>query len=119
MVSDAIAPAGLPESTEVYNLGSEGGTKVFVENGIAVVEDRSCYAGSVQSLDRMIRNVVFDAGIPLVDAVRMATLTPAEVIGIDGECGSIAVGKRADLCVMDSGLNVIQTVIAGKTAYQK
>ena len=119
MVSDAIAPAGLPESTEVYNLGSEGGTKVFVENGIAVVEDRSCYAGSVQALDRMIRNVVFDAGIPLVDAVRMATLTPAEVIGIDGECGSIAVGKRADLCVMDSGLNVIQTVIAGKTAYQK
>ena len=119
MVSDAIAPAGLPESKEVYNLGSEGGTKVFVENGIAVVEDRSCYAGSVQALDRMIRNVVFDAGIPLVDAVRMATLTPAEVIGIDGECGSIAVGKRADLCVMDSGLNVIQTVIAGKTAYQK
>lgn len=119
MVSDAIAPAGLPESTEVYSLGSEGGTKVFVENGIAVVEDRSCYAGSVQALDQMIRNVVFDAGIPLVDAVRMASLTPAEVIGIDGACGSIAVGKRADLCFMDSGLNVVKTVIAGKTAYQK
>ncbi len=119
MVSDAIAPAGLPESTEMYSLGSEGGTKVFVENGIAVVEDRSCYAGSVQPLDSMIRNVVFDAGIPLVDAVRMASLTPAEVIGIDGECGSIALGKRADLCFMDSGLNVVKTVVAGKTAYQK
>lgn len=120
MVSDAIVPAGLPESDEMYCLGTgEGCTKVYVENGIALVEDRSCYAGSVQALDRMIRNVVFDVGIPLVDAVRMASLTPAEVIGIDTECGSIAVGKRADLCFMDPGLNVIKTVVAGNTAYQK
>ena len=120
LVSDAIGPAGLPESDELYSLGTgEGCTKVYVENGIALVEDRSCYAGSVQPLDRMIRNLVWDANIPLVDAVRMASLTPAEVIGIDGECGSIAVGKRADLCFMDPGLNVVKTVVAGKTAYQK
>lgn len=120
LVSDAIAPAGLPESDELYSLGTgEDCTKVRVEDGVAMVEDRSCYAGSVQALDQMVRNMVFDCDIPLTDAVRMATLTPATVIGIDGHCGSIAVGKRADLCVLDSRLNVLKTVIGGKTVFEK
>lgn len=120
VVSDAIAPAGLPEGDELYSLGTgEDCTKVRVEDGVAMVEDRSCYAGSIQALDQMVRNLVNDADIPLVDAVRMATLTPAEVIGIDDDCGSIAVGKRADLCVLDQDLHVIKTVIVGKTVYER
>lgn len=119
LVSDAIAPAGLPEDGRIYPLGTgENCTRVFVEDGVAVVEDGSCYAGSVQALDSMIRNLVRDSNIPLVDAVRMASLTPAEVIGIDRECGSIAVGKRADFCVADRDLQVIQTVAGGRTVYK-
>ena len=121
IVSDAISPAGLPESGELYTLGSEGdhATRVFVENGVALVEDKSCYAGSVQALDQMISNLVKDANIPLVDAVRMATLTPASVIGIEGDCGSLKVGKRADLCLMDAGLNVVKTMVEGETVYER
>ena len=120
MVSDAIAPAGLPESREIYSLGTgDDCTRVRVEDGVAMVEDRSCYAGSIQALDQMVRNLVFDCDIPLWDAVRMASLTPAQVIGIDGECGSIAVGKRADLCLLDKDLQVQKTVIAGKAVYTK
>lgn len=120
LVSDAIAPGGLPESPELYRLGTgDGCTRVFVEGGVAMVEDRSCYAGSVQSLDQMIKNLVRDAGIPFVDAVRMASLTPAQVIDLDHECGSIAVGKRADFCIMDRDLNVIETIIAGQTVCKK
>ncbi len=120
MVSDAIGPAGLPESDEIYSLGTgEDCTKVRVEDGVAMVEDRSCYAGSVQAMDQMVRNMVFDADIPLVDAVRMATLTPAKVIGIDGERGSIAQGKRADLCLLNKDLQVVKTVIAGNVVYSK
>ena len=120
LVSDAIAPAGLPESQELYCLGTgDDCTKVRVEDGVAMVEDRSCYAGSIQALDHMIRNLVFDCDIPLWDAVRMASLTPAEVIGIGGECGSIAVGKRADLCLLDKELQVQKTVIAGKAVYMR
>lgn len=120
LVSDAIGPAGLPESDEIYCLGTgEDCTKVRVEDGVAMVEDRSCYAGSVQALDQMVRNMVFDADIPLVDAVRMATLTPAKVIGIDDKHGSIAVGKRADLCILDKDLQVEKTVIAGKVVFEK
>ena len=120
LVSDAIGPAGLPESDKLYCLGTgEDCTKVFVQDGVAIVEDKTCYAGSVQALDQMVRNVVFDAGVPVFDAVRMASLTPAEVIGIDSECGSIAVGKRADLVLLDEKLQVLQTVIGGKTAYER
>ena len=120
IVSDAIAPTGLPESDQMYRLGTgENCTKVYVEDGIALVEDRSCYAGSVQSLDKMIGNLVFDCNIPLVDAVRMASLTPAVIIGQADVCGSLAVGKRADLCWMNSDLEVIQTAVAGKIIYKK
>ena len=118
MVSDAIAPSGLPESRDLYSLGTgEGCTKVRMEGGVALVEDRSCYAGSVQALDQMIANVVRNSNIPFVDAVRMASLTPAQVIGIDKECGSIKVGKRADFCFMDHDFKVVKTVIAGKRIY--
>lgn len=120
LVSDSISPAGFPESAQLYSLGTGAAcTKVFVEGGVALVEDKSCYAGSVQSLDQMIRNVVFDAGIPLWAAVRMASLTPAQVVGIDGEVGSLAPGKRADLCLMTPQLQVIKTVIGGSTVYEK
>lgn len=120
IVSDAISPAGLPECDTIYRLGTgENCTSVRVEDGVAMVEDRSCYAGSIQALDQMVRNLVYDAQIPLAEAVRMATLTPAQVIGIDAECGSIAVGKRADLCVLNKDLHVIKTVIAGKTVYER
>lgn len=120
VVSDAIAPAGLPETDQLYCLGTgEECTKVRVEDGVAMVEDRSCYAGSVQSLDQMVKNLVFSCGVPLADAIRMATLTPAKVIGLDEECGSIEPGKRADLCILDGSLNVLETVIAGQIVFQK
>ncbi len=120
LVSDAIAPAGLPESRELYCLGSgDDCTKVRVEDGVALVEDRSCYAGSIQALDQMVRNLVFDCDIPLHEAVRMASLTPAQVIGIDATCGSISPGKRADLCILDAGLQVVKTVIADVSVYER
>lgn len=120
LVSDAIAPAGLPESEELYCLGTgDDCTKVRVEDGVALVEDRSCYAGSIQALDQMVRNLVFDCDIAIHEAVRMASLTPAQVIGIDQECGSIAPGKRADLCILDAKLQVVKTVIAGVPVYER
>ena len=119
VVSDAIAAAGGKDG-QWFTLGSgEACNRVFVEDGVAIMEDKTHYAGSVQALDQMIRNLVNDAGIPLVDAVRMASLTPAEVVGIANECGSIHVGKRADLCVMDDRLHVTKTIVDGKTVYER
>ena len=141
LISDAIAPAGLEESgrrsssemeegrtwsspemesRQLFCLGTgEDCTKVYVEDGVALVEDGSCYAGSVQALDAMIRNLVRDANIPLVDAVKMASLTPAVILGLDGECGSIKVGKRADLCTVNQNLEILETVVGGMSVYRR
>ena len=67
----------------------------------------------------MVRNLIYTADIPIVDAIKMASLTPAQVIGIDQECGSIAPGKRADLCILDAKLQVVKTVIAGVPVYER
>ena len=53
--------------------------------------------------------------VPLADVIRMATLTPARIIGQDHEIGSIAPGKRADLLVLDSTLQVKQVFLAGES----
>ena len=68
---------------------------------------------------QMFYDLVKDADIPLVDAVRMATLTPAGVVGIEQDCGSIAIGKRADFCIMDKNLEVSETIVEGKTVFRK
>jgi N-acetylglucosamine-6-phosphate deacetylase len=53
-------------------------------------------------------------GAPLHDVVRMASLTPATILGLDGELGSIAPGKRADLVVMSRDLSVVQVFAGGR-----
>ena len=65
----------------------------------------------------MIFNVVRNAGFPIHDAVRMASLTPAAVIGLQKEIGSIEPGKRADICIMDSAFRVLRTISGGETIY--
>jgi N-acetylglucosamine-6-phosphate deacetylase len=54
------------------------------------------------------------AGIPLYEAIRMATLTPARILGVEKEVGSLEVGMRADLLVLDEALNVKQVYVAGE-----
>ena len=57
------------------------------------------------------------ADVPLVDAVKMMTLTPAKLMGIDSNKGSITVGKDADLVLFDKNINVSMTIVEGKTVY--
>jgi N-acetylglucosamine-6-phosphate deacetylase len=120
LVSDCIRAGGLPpDAGRPITLGKPGGggQPVIIVGDIAMLPDRSRYAGSIQPLDRMIGNVVREAGVPIHDAVRMASLTPATVIGLQREIGSIEPGKRADLCVMDSAFRVQRTICGGETVY--
>jgi N-acetylglucosamine-6-phosphate deacetylase len=63
-------------------------------------------------MDHCVRTM-HHAGIPLPEAVRMATLTPARILGVDKEIGSLEIGKRADLLVLDRELHVKQVYISG------
>ena len=101
-------------------LGSlENGQRVIIEDDVAKMPDRQAFAGSIALDDRLVRVMVKKAGVPLHEAVRMMTLTPAEILGISAQTGSLAVGKDADLVMFDDDINIREVFVGGKTAYKK
>ena len=108
----------MPEGESI--LGSlKDGQKVTVKDGVAFLNDFSAFAGSVCTTDRLVRTMVNLAEVPLTDAVKMMTLTPARIIKMDQKKGSIAMHKDADLVLFDSDINVKRTMVEGRIVYQK
>ncbi len=114
LITDAIRGAGMPEGTKTMLGAVKDGLEVIIEDGVAKLPDRSAFAGSVATAPRLLQTVMFKAGLELTDAVKMMTLNPAKVMGVDNECGSIAIGKRADLVSFDRDINIEFTVIGGE-----
>ena len=100
VVSDAIRLSGIGDGE-----GTLGVNAVTVRNGKATLADGTL-AGSVTNLYDEFRNLL-EWGVAPQDALRAMTLTPARQIGLDGEIGSLAVGKRADIVVMDKDWNIM------------
>lgn len=95
-------------------LGSlENGQKVIIEDDVAKLMDRSAFAGSIATDDRLIRVMHQKAGVPLVDAVRMMTQTPADIIGIGKRKGSVEQGKDADLVCFNEDVKVTGVMVEG------
>ena len=93
--------------------------KVIVEDGVAKLPDRSSFAGSVATSDRLVRNMVKLANVSLTDAVRMITSTPARIMGVSDKKGSLTPGKEADIVIFDENINIQATIIKGKIIYNK
>lgn len=115
LVSDAMRGAGLPEGDHF----TMGGQVVIIEDGVAQLPDRTSFAGSVTPLDVMLRNVVRELGLDLLQAVQLVTLNPARILGIDNWTGSIEVGKKADLVLLDEDLEVAATWVEGRLVYRR
>ena len=113
VTTDAMQAAGLGPGR--YNLM---GTAVWVDDEVAYRPDRQRYAGSILTMDRAVRNVV-QAGVPVGEAVQMATAVPAQTIGLEKRKGRLARGCDADLVVLDGGLEVSATVCRGRVAYAR
>lgn len=114
LITDSMRGAGMPDGESV--LGSmEDGLRVIIEDGVAKLPDRTSFAGSVAFADRLIRTVCA-AGIPLADAVRMATETPARIMGLSSK-GALEAGLDADIVILDKDLGVKTTVVAGRVVY--
>ena len=94
-----------------------GGQVVIVKNDEARLKDGTL-AGSVLRMNRAIANLVEKVGVALLQAVDYATINPARTLGIDGETGSIRVGKRADFVVLDDQFSVLYTIRDGKIVYR-
>jgi N-acetylglucosamine-6-phosphate deacetylase len=113
MVTDSLRVAGTDITGEV--LVSKGrDKKALIEDGVAKLMDRSAFAGSIATSDRLVRVMWKEAGIPLTDCIRMMSATPARVVGLDRELGTIHPGKRADFVVFDDDVNVYGVMVGGK-----
>ncbi len=91
---------------------SVGGVACVIKNGVAVLPDESAFAGSIATTDRLVRFCVQQVGIPLVEAVRMATANPARVMGLETK-GRIAAGCDADLVFFDDAIAVKKVYVMG------
>lgn len=107
LISDALRAAGLGDGTYEF-----GGQPIHVVNNVARVED-GAIAGGMSNVWRNMRNIA-DWGVPVSDALRMGSLTPATLIGVDDRKGSLAVGKDADFIVTDETLEIQDVYIGGR-----
>ena len=99
LITDALACAASDSKTAFD-------PRVIIEDGVCKLADRSALAGSVATMDRLIRTMVQNAEIPLADAVRMASETPARIMGVLDRKGTLERGKDADIIALDRDLNV-------------
>lgn len=115
LITDAMRAAGMLPGESI--LGSiKDGTKVIVEDGVAKMPDRNSFAGSVATFDGLVRNMVQLAGVPLIEAVRMASETPARIMKMDKK-GSVEKGKDADIVIFDENIHIAATIVNGKIVY--
>lgn len=113
LVTDSMRAVDLPDGE--YWFGAEGsGEQVRKLDGVGVTLDGLALASGATGMDQAVRTMHRAAGVPLPEAVRMASLTPAKIIGLDRDIGSLEVGKRADLVVLDAELNVRQVYVGGE-----
>lgn len=111
LITDSSMATGLKDGE--YTLG---GQKIIVKNG----EVRLCngvLSGTTLTMIDAVRNMVGPVGIPLEEALAMATLTPARVAGIDDRKGSLEEGKDADIVLLDSALDIKMTIVKGRIVY--
>ena len=118
LITDSIRAAGMPEG-KIYVLGNKDeGIEAIVEDGVAKLKDRSAFAGSVATTDRLVRTMIRVAEVKLTDALRMATVTPATILGIADRKGILAPEKDADIVIFDDDIRVSRTIIGGRTVFQ-
>ncbi len=116
LITDSMRAAGTDTKESV--LGNiDNGLKVIVEDSVAKLPDRSAFAGSIATADKLVRTMISMAGVSLMDAVKMMTATPARILGITDKKGVLAVGKDADIVIFDGNITIAMTMIKGKIVY--
>lgn len=111
LVSDSISATGLQDG--VYELGQ---MEVEVKQGIAKIRGQNVLAGSTLTIDRAVKNLVFNLDIPLRSAFIMASYTPAKASGI--EPNLLAEGRTANIVALDDELNPLALYVEGRLVYE-
>lgn len=106
LVSDSLRVAGCKDK-----FSSVGTVQCIIEDGVCKLPDRSAFAGSIATANRLIK-VAMEAGVSMEDAVKMASENPARLFGL--KKGKLAVGYDADVIIVDKDMNVQKTFVAGQ-----
>lgn len=112
LITDAIRACGLPDGTQTVIGSKLNGLTVIVEDGVAKLLDRQSFAGSASTYDKVYRTMATAIGKDMVALSKMSSLTPAKIMGWN-DVGCIAVGKKADVLIVDENLE-IKRVITNK-----
>jgi len=107
LITDALACAA-SDSQEAFD------PRVIIEDGVCKLADRSALAGSIATMDRVIKAVTTQALIPLFDVIRMISETPARIMGIQDRKGSLRKGKDADILLIDKNYDLCGVIAMGK-----
>ncbi len=118
LITDAMRGAGMPDGVKTMLGHKERGMEVIIEDGVAKLPDRQSFAGSVATTDRLVRNMVYMAKVPLSQAVKMATKTPARIMGF-ADRGELKAGLRADIAVFNDNIDMSDVIVGGRRVYKK
>ena len=105
LITDSMRGAGMPDGPSILGRIQDG-MPCIIEDGVAKLTDRSAFAGSVATFDRLVRVFHKEAGIDLADCIKMASTTPARMIGLGGSKGKLQQGYDADIVVFDEDIHV-------------
>ena len=112
LTTDAISAAGCGPGR--YSLM---GLDVVVEGCVAKLAGQEVLAGGVATMNAALRTAVELAGVTVEEAVKMATLVPARIHGLDRECGMLSPGMAGDVVIFDPGFRVLATIVEGRVVY--
>ena len=106
LVTDSLALAG----TDVKH-GFMQSTEFIIEDGVCKLMDRSAFAGSIATADRLVRVITKEVGLPLTEAIKMMSSTPAHIMGLNK--GALEAGLDADIVIFDDDINVQKIFVMG------
>jgi len=113
LVTDGISAAGLQGQTgEIFDTSSK--QMIVIEDDVGKLLDRQSFAGSIATADKLVRNMIKLADVPLIQAVKMMSATPARMIGLEKRKGAISPGMDADLLVFDEDINIRHVMVGGR-----
>jgi N-acetylglucosamine-6-phosphate deacetylase len=95
------------------------GQEVVVDGDACFLPDRSSFAGSVVPMDSCLRNVLRIVGMPLEEALRMVSTTPASILGLADRKGRLAPGMDADMVILDREIQVTHTIVLGQHVFSE
>ena len=112
LVTDSSRAMDMPPGEYLFG-PTDGGEPFYHDGEVGLTLDSNGLASGARGMDHMVRHMHRVVGVDLPTAVRMASLTPARILGMDEDVGSLAVGKRADVLLLDDDLAVRRVFVDG------